>query len=622
MDVTIRIWHRLPLDARAAIVDTWYGSEQLDLWRNSVERTATDSDATARLCAAQIAGDFGDRRFARMLTRLLTDPDRAASDAAGASLVHLARAPRTDVARSPADRRAAESEFESALAVAARAYPEHRCTAVFAACAVLLDSARLHSNPGPLARWFADSDHESLIGFRTFVRRSTDPLLRARAWTWLGIEGVSVGAAALERVARAESIEDHESVLCRAHLAANPARARRVAIIPAPSGRGKPRHPRGASVPDPKIATRLSTAARRGLIRFVSALRPSEALRASMLEPFLTDPDAVVRHAAMRGAPHDQSLDYCFDADARVARTALISRWLTGGDPAELWSKRARSPHASVRMLAVEECAASDPWEVWSERSRLAARRILHAHREGFIARLRARINEGDARRRVDGILLARRLRLSSHIEFELLRAIQTPSGSGALGADDPVAAAAAAALADVPTESARAALLASLAHRVQRVRANALEGAARAARRQAGPEADFAATHPRLYSSMLELKVDSNHRVRANAIRALLGPVPTDRFELVAVESLGAMLRDERPLHRLAGLWVAERLLVQGGAPAWQRCNDLAGTVARLARDEPETAVRARAERCAHRVLSGIRSEWSARAGQGAAIA
>jgi hypothetical protein len=130
------------------------------------------------------------------------------------------------------------------------------------------------------------------------------------------------------------------------------------------------------------------------------------------------------------------------------------------------------------------------------------------------------------------------------------------------------------------------------LRHESGRVRANAVEALSR---HDGGGE-------------WRELKADPSHRARANALLAMARS--GDGAESVELE---AMLADPRPLHRLAGLWAAERAAV--GSGDGRRWEAWAGRVAELARDESEDAIRVRAARCAARMLARMRLQWEARA-------
>ena len=106
----------------------------------------------------------------------------------------------------------------------------------------------------------------------------------------------------------------------------------------------------------------------------------------------------------------------------------------------------------------------------------------------------------------------------------------------------------------------------------------------------------------------MLELKSDDHHRVRANAVRAsLLGAVAPDPGS-----DLTAMLTDARPMHRLAGVWLAGRTLparLRAGDPL----PDLLARITEVSRFDEDPRVRARAVACSQRLGADLRLAWRA---------
>jgi hypothetical protein len=289
--------------------------------------------------------------------------------------------------------------------------------------------------------------------------------------------------------------------------------------------------------------------------------------------------------------------EWCFDSDAWVAGSATLR--LTGQGSDGVMERLVRSPHAWVRRLAREEGERRDPWRgARSELSRLAARRILREDRPAMVNQVRARLASSNADEQVAAIMMARHLGLQADLELELLAAASGSSG-------ERVCATATAALSEVDTPAAGQAVRALVRHPVDRVRANAVDGLLRSP-----GVGDVAA-----YGAALELRGDPCHRVRASALRGLL--VCARGYEPEAAESLASMLGDDRPLHRLAGLWAVERVLLgpAGGGLVASKWNELAGRVADLAKSEPESPVRARAVRCASRMLARMRSGWERRA-------
>ncbi|MCC6659367.1 MAG: hypothetical protein IT437_00635 [Phycisphaerales bacterium] len=513
----------------------------------------------ARRGVAALAAESADPAVLRVAMRLLEsagDAEAHAAEDAARSAADLAMAPGFDMVR--------RGELEAVVADAARAFGVHRRRGIMHAAITLLDPRT--SPDTPLRRWFADDQHESHGVLRSVLRRAESPLSRTRAWWWLGGRTRSIAAAALDRVAVSHGPPDDEAVLRDAHLLASPERSRRVRLVAA-------RKAGGGILPLPASIAALSTRARRGLPRLVAALAMREGARADALAPLREAADPCARFLAMRASNGGALGAYAADADLRVARSARLRLVTPGPDRDE---------------------RGSDP----PARRGLNARRSLHGDREGFIRDLRARIARGSRRERLDAIAMSRRMLLAGEVELDLLPMLHPSAES-----DEYVASASAAALGDVQRDAARAAIRACLAHPSPRVRANAVESWLRHTVRGGGKG-----------QAILELKGDPNHRVRANAARAAI---------LVAAgsgEDIGPMLGDDRPLHRLAGLWLVERVLIAGlAASHWDQ---LASRVADLARADPETVVRERAAVCGGRLLAQVRGAWAGRApalGEGA---
>ncbi|MFM9995092.1 MAG: hypothetical protein ACKVU4_04740 [Phycisphaerales bacterium] len=589
-------------------------------WRRLVNASPALPSSGDRRSAAEALGDLVDPGLARPLAVMILDRDARVADAAERSLRRLVEFALSRGAGRIGDETADET-LDGAVADAARAFRDHRRRGVLESAALLLDLPRRSrgrradaGGHAPLSRWFEDREHESHLALRAVVRRSSDARMRARAWEWLGESGGSVTTAALDRVARAATREDHEAVLVRSHLLANPMRARRAGMLAA----GAPRQPTGGPLPIGAGITRLTLAARRGLPRLAGALLAADAARAKALEPLLADPDAAVRHAAARAVPPGHAVDYCFDADERVARHAVVAASgagltsVEGEQPAWRWRALARSPHAVVRWIAADELDRADPWAADSAASRVGLRRSLVADRAGVLTELRARLAFDDAALRCAAIVVARRLGVAGELEQELT-ALVTGPGESPSPPPERAAAAATTALGDLDTQTARSTIHAALAHPVPRVRANAVEAFVRQGRRHGFFAAPPSSTiGPPSKFALVELKHDRHHRVRANAIRALLDGV-ANASGAAAVDpgaELASMLSDDRPMHRVAALWLAERVLARGGSErhGW---NELAVRVAGLAKEEPEPAVRVRADRCARRALAAMRTRW-----------
>lgn len=608
LESLLNAWSKLPLAVR---------EEALDCARERLTaRALRASSGQPPLSLARLIHDAADPGLLALAADLMLGADHRAAQAAGEAALRLAaRAsgeyeelprrsdwPAAAAARpsTPADR----ATVAAAVARMASTFETHRQESPVAAAMLLLTpSALAWGGAGPepsLARWFADRDHPGQAALRSMLRRPGPAIGRRRAWEWLGRDAVA--ATALDRVGRASAPAEHEAVLERAHLIENPARRWRIGLV-AIKARPDPQSP----LPDRPTIPSLNPRARRGLPRFAGACKIAPATLESTLEPLLADSDPAVRLAAMRALPAPMVGDYCFDADSRIARSATL-RWVHEASSSE-WGERAgtlglleRSPHEEIRAIARAEHAPLDPWNAAFEGSRLTTRRLLRADRAGFIAELRRRLASADHAARHAALAIARVLSLESHLELELLALLsEQAEATPQLAA---LQASAVAALGRIQSPSAAGAIRLCLDHPIDRIRANAVEALLKQSLR----------AEPLARTSAERHLSDPHHRVRANAIRGLLAS-PRDHPEAAA--ALSAMLADDRPLHRLAGLWAAERLLT-GPAdpnPAGRRWNQLSTRVADLARAEPEPPVRARAVRCAGALLARMRSGWRDRA-------
>ncbi|MEX2217228.1 MAG: hypothetical protein WD749_00585 [Phycisphaerales bacterium] len=530
----------------------------------TARRRLGSHDPVDRVGAAILAAAAPWPDLARPVAALLDDRDSGIAEVGEGCLRLMAgRVQETALSRG--------RPFRDALADAAERWPDHRRSGVFDAAIVVLDPAALvwGGSGEPLVRWFLDGTSESHMGLRSALRRSSSAEARRRAWEWLG-RGV-MATACLERVARGGTAAEHEDVLSRGHLLANPVRARRLALL-------RP----GASAlrglwPDGPALAGLSPGARRAFPRFAGACGAPPEAAAGRVAELLSDADPVVRLAAARECPAPALASLRGDPEGAIARFAAL-----------------RCPAA--------EAGERGALDYRREASRLSARRALASDRGRFLADLRTGVSHGGPRARVEAIMLARALGLQRGVELELLAAVATTDG------DDRVSATAIAALADIPTDSSREAVRRSLWHRDGRARANAVDALCRR---------PTLAADPGVAGRLVELKLDPGHRARAAALRALIAPGGAGVHD--GLRDLVFMLNDERPLHRLAALWAVERLaLAPSPLPAevlGGRWPEIASIVAHMVGSEPEEPVRQRAERCAARLLARTRLIWRQRA-------
>ncbi|MCC6676987.1 MAG: hypothetical protein IT436_07575 [Phycisphaerales bacterium] len=620
----VRRWMIIPPDLKPTALAIGRGR-----WPAAVRSVGQDA-AAARGIAA-LALDTFDPGLIPGLINLLDTPGLQSGLYVERSLVELVRraagvepalvaaagaraaGPEPDPATFPPDaisRPALEDEIARSVA----SFHNHRARGVIWCAFMLLEPAAV-ARGGPLSQWLRDKDQPSLPALRGVIRWSAKPLARLRAWEWLKFDHLATAAA--DRLTRAQSAREHELVLSRAHLAAHPRRAARLRAIggKTPGGSGLAATVRSSVLPPAGLVEQLDLESRLGLPRLAPVLHlGSEGTRAA-LEPLLVDPDPTVRHAAARTLSPRGLSDYVFDEDPRVARSAALSLSAAGvpdvrrkhraglDEPGRVFTRLAASPHDAIRLIAEQETERTAWDDPASLPGRIEARRMLAADRHAFLRLLRERWErEPGPRSRL--VMLIRRLGLQSEFSEELdaiirdgLARLQAAPASDDL---DPFARAVASAVAAVGEVIPKAPdVLLEAAHRgTGRVRANAVEALGRFARVRSEPGG------PGPYDSILEFKQDEHHRVRASVLRAILCGEDTGPTQASALDGLAVMLHDDRPAHRTAGVWLADRTLLHAGrARAGNRWPELASRVVELARTDADASVRRRAEAFALRL-------------------
>ncbi|MEX0875987.1 MAG: hypothetical protein WD114_00885, partial [Phycisphaerales bacterium] len=492
-----------------------------------------------------------------------------------------------------------------AVADAAWSFSVHRCRSPLISALLLVDRAVATPMERRIVqrikRLLSERSHPSHAPLRTVLKRTPCPILRERALRWLAIEPIS--GAALERLAEADSLLEHELVLTRAHLAMRPARAAALGSFKQARGAlGTRRAGAGGMLPGRDRWDELSEDARIGLLSYTALVPGEETARRALQEPALADGSARVRLTASElCSPLDLS-DYLYDAQPSVARHAAL-RWSSLGHEAPrpgsaAWTHRTRiaalcdrSPHAWVRRVAGEEAARISMFRPGSPASRVQARRMLASDPAGFVRLVRDRLGGEDTR--LGAIMLIRMLGLESRFELDLISLAQNEQ----LDARD--RATAVVALGRVDTPAAKRILREAMGDGDTRIRANAVE---------------WIDETP---GKILELKRDEHHRVRASAIRRVIRDPGFDRSATGkgAGEALLEMLCDERQAHRLAAAWAAQRAVTGSNRELLGNVfKPLIGRIEVLAANDGDTRVRERASRCIHRVGEDLRNARSLR--------
>ncbi len=583
-----------------------------DRWLRIAATAAGSPDPRARTGVARFAEDTADPGLGGVVCALLRDEhqevrrhaDRALLRLAMTMLTHLpdellgadfgaiADRPVVTLTADPAVIALERVELCRHIADACWAFAEHRCRAPLIAALLILDrlpgGTMERAVASRIRRLLNESAHPSHAPIRTVLRSTPSPMLRERALRWIVLDPVR--STCVDRLGSADSVHEHEIVLRRATLALRPKRGDRLRSVRPGADREH------APVPDARTLARLSPQARRGMVRFVNLIGMEEQARRAALEPTLADEDPLVRLWGAHAAHPADLSDYAFDPDASVARSAA-QRWSTLGVAgpqfgSASWAKRtqtagllARSPHAPVRELGVLELERLDPF-AGTPAGRVAARRLHERDPVAFVRSVRERL--ADPAGVLDAVMLVRAMGLAARFERDRVALATTD-------ADDRVRATAVAALGTVDSEPARRVVRASLNAPDPRVRSNAVEAVG----------IDDAV--------LLEYKDDRSHRVRASAVRRLLGPHAdgangSARARETAAEALARMLADDRAEHRLSAAWAAERVVLAEHRDAlgagWR---PLVRRVVDAAERDQDARVRLRAARCVRRLESAV---------------
>jgi hypothetical protein len=641
-------------------------------WDRACRDALADVRAPVRRSAARVVLDVGDASLAALAADLVADQDPEVARLGELTLVGMVVRARgaawTDAERAAWSKASEEPQWAGlggpgstrwsardeallsrAVAAGLASFEHHRRRGVLLAAVLLCDRNYVHERSAASAEVLAavqSKDHPAHGALLSLLRARAIPTGRARALEWLAHPAAR--RAALARLARADGALDLEVVLASAHLGLRPARAVALAGVK-PAGRMEPNAP-GRFVPAPLSAlpasagiAPLTPGARRLAPLWAKSIGATGPQRHAALEGLLADDDPVVRMACVRHGPSSLRMDQVLDVDERVSRSAYLS-WIAdaearrdlgnGKDDAarraehsRLLALFSRLPHPRVRALAaLDRAGDNDPFSpalaAPSVAGVAAAYRSFATDRAAFIDDLSQRL--ADASQAGGGwsraMHLAKRLGAAHEVEHHL-RALVARGGANADLARN--IAQGVTLLGDVPTPTSRAALERALSHADARVRANAVESLAKHAR-VCGASAPTSQSRSRWrgLNDLVELKGDTHHRVRANAVRAALAAdiagvsarhedaileVKPDALS-AGVEALASMLSDDRTMHRLAGAWLAWKVLPAGGPLRLHgRWPEMVARVAEVAQFDAEPKVRARAARCAHLIESSL---------------
>jgi len=590
-----------------------------DRWIGAARELAIDPDPAARVAALSIAHDTADPGFGKIVASLLPDEHQSVRKAAdraimrmtmvmlehlpasllGDDLAGIASAPRIALPVDPAVLELERCTLLGAIADAAWSFASHRCRSPLLAALLVMDRAVATPLEREIAermhRLLSERNHPSHSPLRTVLRRTPCPILRERALRWLPIAPIS--SAAIDRLASADSLQEHEIVLRKAHLAIRPKRGVRLVSLHHTTHQRNGRIELAAVGPLPGRAfyPQLDQGSRLGLIRFSSLISIDDQARRDLLEPALADASTRVRLSACEASSPIDLPDFLYDIDPSVARHAAL-RWSSMGltpprPAAPAWTHRreisrinARSPHAWVRRVAGEESDRLSLVRPDSPASRVQARRMFKNDPSGFVRTLRDHLAGGDTR--CEALMLIRLMGVEHRFELDLISIVQSEQG------DAKARATAIKALGAIDSDAARYILSEALGDSDDRIRANAIESI----------------TTP--VDRLLELKGDPSHRVRASALRRVIRDAGTAQIAQLrnAAQALLYMLGDERAMHRLAGTWVAQRTLTgESRAAMGSAWKPLINTIESLAANDHDVRIRARSERCIQRLSADL---------------
>lgn len=618
--------------ALRALAESWgklsFGVRELALslgrsrWIKVTKEMAADPDAQARITALSIAQDTDDPAFGVMVCSMLCDEHskvRLAADRALIAMVlgmfgnldaemlgeEFAQIRDRRVIRMLCDSSVLELErcsMLAAIADAAWSFSSHRCRSPLLASLLLMDrqggTAIEKRAFEKMRRLLRERNHPSHMPMRTVLRTTPAPILRERALRWLVIDPIAGVASA--RLEVAESEAEHCAVLDQMHLCVRPKRAKGLKRV-----RVATRQVDGAVVLEPRAPMlsreafgSLERQSKLGYLRWVAGLDLDRGLRRGEMESAMADPDALVRMYGCCVADPLDLVDYLYDGEDAIARHAAM-RWSSVGSAGPgvgsgSWSRRfetarvnGRSGSAWVRRIANEEIERLSMEIPSSPASRVQARRLYQSDPARFVRSIREMLHQPS--KRGVGLEMILALGLESRFEMDLLSLVDEPTLDARVGAS------LVRGLSAIDSVAAARAVLRSLESDDQRVVANAIES-----------------VHTPI-GSLIEYKGDANHRVRSSAIRRMLLSGQTGSLVEGAAEDLGAMLKDQRVSHRLAGVWAAQRVLEPRMArrlsvrfDGWR---ELVSTLNEMTLHETDDAVRGRADQCVHRMLVSHRA-------------
>lgn len=395
------------------------------------------------------------------------------------------------------------------------------------------------------------------------LRWDRDPLIRLAALRWCVIPGLA--RSCIDRLARATSLREHEAVLASAHLVVRPSRLGLLQLIR--------EHARGRSgvLPDQATISELSICARRNLARFIHATGIESSRCSEAIEPLFTDQDDLTRLTLVTRAGPSDVRDLCFDPSPVIARAAAI-RWSRAGitparrrapsaDVRRILEALAASSHPSVRRIARRDLEPADPFRPERPAARLEARRMLDADPESLRDEIRRRLLSSDPKTQLNALRVAEWLRIIADFETDLLSLLEGCRGSDER--DRWLRAGIARALGAATRPTTIDTIETLVEDSDPRVAANAIDALVLGSAVASRPA--------QVESRLIEYKRSDAHRPRGAAVRGLAVLAARRRTDPDAAAAEIELLRlDPRPTHVAAGIWVASRAEAYRGLSEW----------------------------------------------------
>ncbi|RNC81036.1 MAG: hypothetical protein ED559_04345 [Phycisphaera sp.] len=545
-----------------------------------VRMLARSETELARRSAVDLACDAGQPALLPSILPLAEDKDELVAQGARLALKQLAST-LADLRITDAVDNDLYERITSEVLTAADRFHDHRAPEIMDTALLLLDQRTLRArSTSTKSSWLTERDEAVRMGFRSALRRASGSVGRIRAWEML--TEPEMRKSAIECLVVGTDSADLMGVISKAHLGIRAARR-----VPIKARVTRAQWP--ALVPTPEDIDSAPAETRRGLPQWMDTIGADAASCDLLLEPLLVDPDPSARLAALRRAPGPLVRDFAFDTAAPIANSAALRLVHTHTDQltTDLRSKLSRSKHQAVRNLVKPRKLIS--------RDTIIARRELAHDRNQAIESLRVKLASGDEREITQAVHVVKRLGVADELTDALIETLDLAFRSD----DSPawrIISSVLTIVPELPHPSVARLLAAARSHHNARVRANAVEAEPKRPRGRA--------------SSMVEILSpacdDQNHRVKTSALRVLLQQesAPEDTVERV-LSTLG----EEDQTSRAAALWLVERSLSTLRPVAGRRWSDVAARVAEIARSSGDDSERARATRCARRMLAEVKS-------------